>query len=111
MLRYASPVLAALIIASPAEAISRYTSTAMSCTEAQARIASEGAAIMRYQSRRTPGLPLYDRYVANERLCPPGHTGTRDHIPTADRAACPVLRCKPEFRERHFRRPWHFSDR
>ncbi|MHA7884111.1 hypothetical protein [Nitratireductor rhodophyticola] len=110
MLRYAALAFGAIVISSPAEAISRYTSTAMSCAEVQARIASEGAAIMRYQSRNNPSLPRYDRYVANEQLCPVGHIGARDTIPTADRAHCPVLRCKPEIRERLFRRPWVFSN-
>nr|WP_246637816.1 hypothetical protein [Nitratireductor kimnyeongensis] len=106
MLRYAILAIGAMVAASPAEAISRYTSTAMSCAEVQARIAAEGAAIMRYQSRNNPNLPRYDRYVSHERLCPVGHIGARDTIPTADRDSCPVLRCKPEMRERLFRRPW-----
>ncbi|WP_295808423.1 hypothetical protein [uncultured Nitratireductor sp.] len=110
MLRYAALALAMAVIASPAGAISRYTSTAMSCAEVQARIASEGAAIMRYQSRSNPNLPRYDRYVAHERLCPIGHIGARDYIPAADRESCPVLRCKPEIRERLFQRPWVFSN-
>ncbi|MAS15574.1 MAG: hypothetical protein CMH69_20060 [Nitratireductor sp.] len=110
MLRYATLAVAATLIVSPAEAISRYTSTAMSCAEVQARIAAEGAAIMRYQSRNNPNLPRYDRYVSHESLCPVGHIGARASIPTADREACPVMRCKPEMKERLFRRPWLHSN-
>lgn len=109
MLRYAILAIGATLIASPAKAISRYTSTAMSCAEVQARIAAEGAAIMRYQSRNNPSLPRYDRYVSHERLCPVGHIGARATIPAADRESCPVLRCKPEIRERPFQRPWFKS--
>ncbi|MCR4266022.1 hypothetical protein [Nitratireductor sp. ZSWI3] len=110
MLRYAALVLGMLAFTGQAEAISRYNSTAMSCSSVQARIAREGAAIMRYRSQRNPSLTLYDRYVANEYLCPAGHIAVRAHIPTADTPSCPVLRCKPEIRERLFRRPWVFGN-
>ncbi len=42
--------LTLLLSAMPASAISRYTSTAMSCGEIQARIRADGAAIMQYRS-------------------------------------------------------------
>ncbi|CAN0653195.1 hypothetical protein R2G56_07775 [Nitratireductor aquimarinus] len=110
MLRYIALTLGMVVLASPAGAISRYTSTAMSCAEAQARINAEGAAIMRYQSRNNPSLPRYDRYVANENFCPVAHIAVRDYIPTADRESCPVLRCKAEMRERLFDRRWIFRN-
>ncbi|WP_048647629.1 hypothetical protein [Nitratireductor soli] len=109
MLRYAILALGMLAFAGQAEAISRYNSTAMSCASVQARIANEGAAIMRYRSQRNPSLTLYDRYVANEFLCPAGHRAVRSYIPTADQASCPVLHCKPDMRDRSRRRPWIFD--
>ncbi|WP_040676686.1 hypothetical protein [Nitratireductor pacificus] len=115
MLRYAAPILGVLVtgvlaFTGQAEAISRYNSTAMSCAAVQGRIAAEGAAIMRYRSQRNPSLTLYDRYVAHGYLCPAGHRAVRSHIPTADRASCPVLHCKPEMRDRSNRRFWLFGD-
>src|SRR3954449_4849566 len=68
-----NPVLfaaAALLVTSiPADAITRYTSTVMTCDRVQATIAQDGAAIMRYRSRRNPSLPLYNRFVNDERFC------------------------------------------
>ncbi len=110
MVRYLVSALSLLVLAGPAEAISRYNSTAMSCAAAQARIAREGAVIMRYPARFTKGLTLYDRYVTNGNLCPSGHIAVRAHIPTADMPECPVLRCKLDMRDHSLRRPWLFDN-
>ena len=72
MFKPASIAAAAVLSAAlPAEAIGRYNSTAMSCDRVQATIAADGAAIMRYRSKRSPGLPLYGRYVDDGRFCGP----------------------------------------
>jgi len=76
-----------------AHAINRYTSTSKTCSQVQAIISQEGAAIMPYQPPRT-GLPLYDRYVKNRLFCPAGQTTDRAYIPTRDLPACPVNRCE-----------------
>ncbi|MET0597289.1 MAG: hypothetical protein ABWZ57_05405 [Mesorhizobium sp.] len=85
---------AVLLAAGPADAISRYTSTRMSCDRVKATIYAEGAVIMRWQSRRTPGLPLYGRYVADGRFCELGEYAAWEFIPAADTAECPVYECK-----------------
>jgi hypothetical protein len=90
-------VLAALaltFIASDAFAIQRYTSTSMSCDEVRAILSRDGAALMRYKSRRVPGLQLYGRYVSNGRFCDMGEYAERVYIPTADDSSCPVRECK-----------------
>lgn len=98
MLKYALVVLGTVFLAdqaqAQAQAISRYNSTSMSCSEARARIAAEGAVIMRWRSRNNPNLPRYDRYVANDNFCPFGQSAVYDHIPTADTGACRVRRCE-----------------
>jgi hypothetical protein len=92
------------LVAAEAQAISRYDPTRMSCDRVQATIARQGAVILRYQSTRTPGLPLYDRYVRDERFCTMGEERARVYVPSADTRSCPVFICKrPEF-DRHFRR-------
>jgi hypothetical protein len=79
--------------AGEAHAISRYTSTSMTCSKVQATINREGAAIMQYRSPRT-GLPLYDRYVKNRLFCPGGQTTDWSSIPTSDKKSCRVYRCE-----------------
>jgi len=79
--------------AADAEAISRYTSTSMTCSKVRAIIDREGAAIMQHRSPRT-GLPLYDRYVKNRLFCPGGQTTDRTSIPASDTPSCPVYRCE-----------------
>jgi hypothetical protein len=77
---------------SPAQAISRYNSTSMSCASAHQKIAEQGAVILRYRSPR--GLPLYDRFVINDRMCEPNEAATITTVPTADTPNCPVFSCK-----------------
>ena len=91
-------ILIALCLAAsvlPAQAISRYTSTSMSCNEAQAVVAQQGAVILRYHSTRNPNLPLYNRYVASGGYCGLNEYAKWDYVPTADTASCPVRRCAP----------------
>ena len=89
------------LMASQALAISRYTSTAMSCGEVQKVLRAEGAAILRHQSTRVPGLTLYDRYVSGTGYCPFAHVAKRATVPTADAKSCPVLNCKAEVLKRY----------
>ena len=94
---------ACLLLAAEAQAASRYDPTRMSCDRVQATIARQGAVILRYQSTRVPGLPLYDRYVRDERFCNAGEVRTRAYVPSADTRSCAVYVCKrPDFD--HFRR-------
>ena len=93
-----------LLLAAEARAVSRYDPTRMSCDRVQATIARQGAVILRYQSTRVPGLPLYDRYVRDERFCNAGEVRARAYVPSADTRSCMVYVCKrPDF-ERRFRR-------
>ena len=80
----------------PAQAISRYNSMQLSCNQAQSRIQSEGAVILRYQSARNPSLPLYDRYVAHGGYCDQDEYAKLEIVPTADNQGCRVLKCMPK---------------
>ena len=80
----------------PAQAISRYNSMQLSCDQAQDRIQDEGAVILRFRSARNPGLPLYDRYVANGRYCQADEYAKLEVVPTADTRGCRVLKCMPK---------------
>lgn len=87
-------VLATLAVTSQAHAISRYNSESLTCGEAQAIVATEGAAILRYQSQRNPSLTLYDRYVAHDGFCRMDEYAITAWVPTADTGACPVYTCE-----------------
>ena len=89
---------ALLLAALPAQAISRYSSTNMSCGAVRAAIDANGAAIMRYQSTHNPGLPLYGRYVRNGLFCEHDEYAKLVFIPAGDTHQCPVYQCeKVEF--------------
>jgi len=90
------------LVAAQAQAISRYDPTHMSCNKVQSTIAREGAVILRYQSSRVPGLPLYDRYVQSERFCNMGEVRTRASVPSADTSFCAVYICKRPDMDRRF---------
>lgn len=97
------------LVAADAQAVSRYDPTRMSCGQVRASIAREGAVILRYRSPRNPNLPLFDRYVRGDRFCAAGEFADRASVPSADRRACPVLKCKKvEFDDR--RRPLWFRN-
>ena len=92
-----------VLVAAEAQAVSRYDPTRMSCDRVQATLARQGAVILRYQSTRVPGLPLYNRYVSDARFCSPGEVRSRAYVPSADTKSCAVYVCKrPDFD--HFRR-------
>jgi len=85
--------MALSLVSIEAHAISRYNSRSMSCDRIQAAIHQEGAVILRYSSARNPGLPLYDRYVANGSYCSYGEFAQAEWVPASDTPSCPVQRC------------------
>ena len=62
--------------------------------DVQTIVQQQGAAILRYPSKRVQGMALYDRYVANSGWCEPGEWAKPGWVPTADRAKCPVRHCE-----------------
>ncbi|MGC4026346.1 MAG: hypothetical protein QM744_15070 [Mesorhizobium sp.] len=91
-----------------AQAISRYQTMSMSCAQVQATVNREGAVILRWQSRNTPGLPLYGRYVSDGRFCKLGEVTDFESVPTADNPSCTVKQCiQPDNDERR----WLLNDR
>ena len=83
------------VMTGEASAISRYTSTSLTCDQVQQRIGRDGAAIMRYQSARNPSLPRYGRYVANRSFCKDDEVLDSEYIRARDTESCPVNSCKP----------------
>jgi len=89
-------LIAAVILAAPmgpAQAVSRYQSTKLTCANAQSIIDTQGAAIMQHQSPGGPVLVHNDQYVKHGQNCPAAEYAMRKYIPTSDVKECPVLAC------------------
>lgn len=88
-------VLAATLGASAgsAHAISRVETMKNDCSAIRATLIREGAAILRYTSKR--GLPLYDRYVSSSLMCESPSVGVWARVPARDTKSCRVIRCDP----------------
>ena len=97
-MRAASVFFAAAIglaMASPAHAIKRYNIANMACAKVQAIVRDDGAAILRYPSKRNPGMTLYDRYVRDSFYCSFSEYAARAFVPAKDDKTCAVRKCEP----------------
>lgn len=97
-------VLFSFLFVESANAISRYNSMSLTCAQVKAIVSSEGAVIIRYPSKHTRGLTLYNRFVKNARWCQPDEYAARKSIPTADQNSCRLRYCKVREIERDI---WH----
>lgn len=79
--------------AGPAGAITRVETTQHDCSAIRGTLIREGAAILRYTSKR--GLPLYDRYVSSSLMCDSPSVGAWARVPARDTNSCRVIRCNP----------------
>ena len=93
MRRIAFAIAVALVATGGAHAIERYNSRTLTCGQAHAIVAEQGAVIFRYPSPRKPDLTLYDRFVRHGGFCSLGEVAAPQAIPTKDTASCAVLRC------------------
>ncbi|MGO4563664.1 hypothetical protein AB4Z52_01140 [Rhizobium sp. 2YAF20] len=82
-------------VSSPALAISTQISTRISCSAIHALVQKERAVILRYASKTTPGLAIYDRAVADPDVCFGSGTGLKTSFPASDTATCVVWTCQP----------------
>jgi hypothetical protein len=92
-MRIFAALVALLVTASSAHAISRHDMGGWSCERVKSVLQSEGAAVLRYRSPRNTSLTLYDRYVSDARYCSPDQVVKSTSIPTTDTEACAVRRC------------------
>lgn len=89
-----SLLLLLCLLPAEAGAISRYVSTSLSCERVRGIIRTEGAVILRWQSRRVSGLPRFDRFVADDRFCRSDEYADLTVVPTADNEQCRVQVCE-----------------
>ncbi len=94
-MRFVLALVAFSLTVLQAQAISRLSSTGLTCAQIQSTIAREGAVILRYKSRRS-GATLYNRYVAHPRFCESAKRALFETIPSRDYSACPVRVCREQ---------------
>ena len=87
-------ILASIAVLAPAEAsaIVRYMVQDMTCAEVQDSVNRDGVAIL-YRKSGSAGVPLYDRYVANDSFCQGGQDTIKESVPTADTQSCRISKC------------------
>ena len=78
----------------PAQAIERVNTSKLSCATVQTKLVQNGAAILRYPSKRNPSLTLYDRYVGDSRYCGLDEIGKWASVPAKDARSCRVIACQ-----------------
>jgi hypothetical protein len=86
------PAFAVSPMIGEAQAISRYTSTSMSCSAVRSKVNNEGAVILRWTSSQT-GNPRYDRFVRSSSYCDPGQRAVPSSVPSAS-GSCGVKKCQ-----------------
>lgn len=92
-MKRATALLIFAIVASNAQAQSRYEIAQMSCNDVQATLKENGSAILRYPSQGYFNLSLYDIYVAGQAQCQQDEVVQQVGVPTADTKYCPVHKC------------------
>lgn len=87
-------VMAVIVALMPLEASAavRYMVQDMTCSEVQGSVSRDGVAIL-YRQAGKNGVPLYDRYVANQSFCQAGQDTIKESVPTADTQNCRVSKC------------------
>jgi hypothetical protein len=88
-------ILPALMFAvEPAFAIERLYADSTTCAAAQQIVARDGAVILRYPSRKVPGMTLYKRYVRSQFQCDSDDQARLTSVKTADNAQCRLALCR-----------------
>jgi hypothetical protein len=82
------------MLALPANAIERVNANRLSCAGVQTKLIQNGAAILRYSSKRNPNITLYDRYVGDSRYCQSNEIGKWANVPAKDTRSCQVIACE-----------------
>ncbi|MEM5501742.1 hypothetical protein WNY59_09080 [Ahrensia kielensis] len=86
--------ITALALTTPAFAIERVDTPQTTCANIQNILNRDGAAILRYPSKRVANYTLYDRYVSGDRFCKRDERAEPALVPSKDRANCHVRLCK-----------------
>jgi len=102
MMKVVLAAVGLVALAGQAQAISRYQSMSMSCSEVKSAVRSEGAVILRWQSKTAANVPRYDRFVSDSTQCSPNEVAAWAYVPTQDSRACMVKKCELGEPDDHF---------
>ncbi len=78
-----------------ANAIERLSATVATCAAVIDVVQRDGDVILRFPSKRIPGMTLYTRYVRNDRQCESNDRTVTKSVKTADQPQCELLVCSP----------------
>jgi hypothetical protein len=92
-MKYLATSFLLLISVSDVGAAAQLNAARMTCADLQMAVEQSGSAIVPYQSQRSPGLSLYERYVRNSQFCVGNDITEVDFVATGDRLNCPLERC------------------
>ena len=92
MKRMMLTAMSLLLAAAPAGAVSRYDTQRMSCASIQTALDRQSPAILRFQSKQSPGVPIYNLYVGSSEDCEGLKVARTRSVPAAD-GPCPVIQC------------------
>ncbi|PSJ64355.1 hypothetical protein C7I84_05220 [Mesorhizobium ephedrae] len=84
--------LSTLLVAGSAGAMERYDMASMSCAQIQTALKRDGKAILRSQSKKVPGLTLFNTYAGSRDQCTGGQAPTNRRVTAAD-GSCLVIQC------------------
>lgn len=88
----AAAAMTVLLAAAPAGAVSRYDTQRMSCAKIQAALDRDSPAILRFQSKQSPSVPIYNLYVGSSEDCEALKVARTRSVPAAD-GQCAVMQC------------------
>jgi hypothetical protein len=88
----AAAAMTVLLAAAPAGAVSRYDTQRMSCATIQAALDRDSPAILRFQSKQSPGVPIYNLYVGCSQDCEGLQVARTRSVPASD-GPCQVIQC------------------
>jgi hypothetical protein len=94
IMKFLAITAVAALYATSGFAVTRLNSHHLECKSIQNTISTEGSAIIRFSSERTPGVVLYDRFVKGQSQCDTNRIVLK-RVPSADANGCQLNACSP----------------
>jgi len=81
------------VFAASAQAMNRYNTRNMTCSQVQAALKRDGAAQLQYAAPDNPSIPLYDTFVSATRYCRSSDMSRPAYVTARDTKKCKVRQC------------------
>jgi hypothetical protein len=82
-----------LLFAGSASAIERHNIETMSCQQIKTALETESPAILRYKSKKVPGMRLFNTYVGHRMHCAGGGQASVRRSVRAKDGSCTIFQC------------------